>query len=1114
MLVFGLILGGAIQTESRAASYGLDLDLSRLRFDWFEESETFASIAVVDVIQDRRGFIWVGTRDGIYRHDGLRFLRYRSGANERRSLPHNRVEMFYEDKSGRLWVGLQRGVVCYEPETDRFEQVVVEGFNGRVTGFAETDRGELLALVEDFGLCRREPNGVFRRLDIDIQPRCNSLLADEELGFLIGGAEGVQVWGKDLTLKRSFKTDESFELPGQAFVKSLARLSENTFWIGTNQVGSWILDLDTGEYKKVESVFKEEDLVGSVLVDIRGDVLVGTTSGLTVYSSEGERKKTYRNVGYSASSIQPGTVYALRADREGNLWVGTSRGGLSIVRNSKAFYGIDINSSLPLSKRKVTSFIQDSQNRFWVGYHNEGIDILDLDTSKKRFVDASEEDFALIGRGSVWDIVETGDGTVWVGTNRGGLSMLKAGETEFTRFVPDPDEGNSIQGYDVRVILPDEKGNLWLAIHGRGFDYFDRAKGRFTNYKNPQGAWVEDLALDKNGALWIGSSSGLSRLDKGANGPVSYSSDADDENSLSDGHVVCLHIDSLDTLWVGTRNGLCVYNRGQDDFTRYSLDDGLPGTSIRSIVESAEGEVWVATSEGLARFDRESEAFKTFRQYDGLLSDQFVERSSFRSKDGVIFMGCEKGVVTFRPEEIETSQTPPEVLVTGISVENVMQDSYGTEESVLSQTPFTADSIVLPPGKKAFGFQFAALDYLSAGRNEFEYKLEGFDQDWIKNYGQASCSYTNIPPGSYVFRVRASNSDGVWNETGVALAVVLQPFFWQTLWFKVAVVVVLVLIVVLGIKWRLARLARQKAVLIKTVSERTQELQGALKKLEAQKEKIEDQNLELIDHRENLEELIQQRTSELQVAKEKAEESDRLKSAFLENISHEIRTPMNAIIGFVNVLRGGDCDEEEQEECLQIIEENGDSLTNMIDGIIELSLLESQKVVLEPECVHVREFFEKWLVQLKAELQIHGKRDIAVNLNLGAELDADLEMRVDRARFDQVVGQLLQNAVKFTDRGEISLSCEVCRGEADTLMVGVEDTGVGIPKEKLDSVFNLFRKIVGEKNRLYRGTGLGLAIVKRVVDLMEGEIHVESEVGRGTRFLFRLPLKVSMVDKG
>ncbi|MBK1878614.1 ligand-binding sensor domain-containing protein [Pelagicoccus mobilis] len=1110
--LFGLVVFLVSFCSLQAKTRPLDLDLERLQFDWFEESETFASIAVIDVLQDHRGFVWVGTRDGIYRYDGRRFLRYRSGANERRELPHNRVNTFYEDSNGRLWVGLQRGVVFYDPDLDVFVPCEIEWYNGSVSGFAETSKGELLVLGEALGLGRLEEDGVFRRLDLEIQGRASVLLLDDELGFLIGGERGIQIVDDDLNIVGSFGEGAEFLKQRKSFVRALARVSPSSFWVGTNQEGSWILDLESGDFQKVPAKRKDEDLVGTVTVHENGDVLVGTTAGVTIFSPEGERKKMYRNVGYSTASIQPGTVYALSTDRQGNLWVGTSRGGLSVVRNSKAFSGIDQNSPIPLSKRKVTAILKDSSERLWVGYHNEGVDVLDFSLSSRTYLDPHEDVSGGLGRGSVWDIVETADGHIWIGTNRDGLAKLEPGQRKFQKFVPDEKGGNSIQGYDVRVILPDRKGNLWLAVHGRGFDYLDRESGEFTNYENPLSEWVEDLALDANGDLWIGSANGLSLLKEGASTFVDFTHDAADETSLSDGHVVCLYIDSSDTLWVGTKNGLCSMNREVGEFKRYSLAEGLPGASIRSINESRDNELWVATSEGLARYQKSSDSFKAFHKFDGLLSDQFVERSKFLGDDGLFYFGCEKGIVKFRPEEIEVSNEAPELVITGISVQHVNQDSYGREGDVLPRTPFTASEIVLPPGNNILGIEFAALDYLSAGRNEFEYMLEGFDEDWVANGQRADCFYTNMPPGDYLFRVRASNSDGVWNEAGISLPLRLLPFFWQTLWFKIAVVASLILLVIGIVRMRLATLAGQKERLQNTVSERTKDLEDALKALEYQKAQTEDQNLELIDHRENLEELITQRTFELQVAKEKAEESDRLKSAFLENISHEIRTPMNAIIGFVNVLRGGACEEEEKEEYLQIIEENGEYLTTMIDNIIELSLLESQKVALMPVATHLGQFFEKWNSYLLTELERQDKQEITVSFSPQEDLDPETFVEVDCARLDQIMGQLLENAIKFTDHGTISLSYEVSKGATDTLMIAVEDTGVGIPQEKLNSVFNLFRKIIGEKKRLYRGTGLGLAIVKRVVDLMEGEIRVESEIEKGTRFILRVPLSQPFVD--
>ncbi|MBD5779284.1 hypothetical protein IEN85_07245 [Pelagicoccus sp. NFK12] len=1084
-----------------------------LRFDWFEESEGFGSIAVVALHQDSFGFVWIGTREGIYRYDGERFLEFRSDVEEPFRIPQNAVNRFFEDSRGRLWVGMEGGVIHYDYSQERFVEHEVDGFLYSVALFIERGDGRLHILNQNGALLELDDTGRFRELSSGEEDWARCSFVSDAGSVFVGGRFGIRQYSGEFELLRDFDASAILEDEVNTYFTALALGDDGrTLWAGTTRYGVWLLDTETGDYRQLPSNNLDADRVGTILVDERGYVLVGTTAGLSVYSREGEFVRSYQWSRYDPKSIPTGTVYSMLYDRQGNLWVGTSRGGLSIVRNTKAFRSIDSSDAgeLSLSKQKVTALYQDSRSRLWVGYHNESLDRLDFEKGESLYFDAHLESPGALGRGTVWDIAETSDGRMWIGSNRGGLSVLEAGASSFIRYRPDESRADWIPGIDVRGILPDGEENLWLNVHGVGIAHFDRERLTFRRYENLGRYWGEDFLLDAEGCLWVGTTEGLSVLLPGANAFVAWPPDGDSElGGELDEHIVCLSEDSRGQLWIGTRKGLKVLSKDRKSVKSYTRADGLPSVSIRSVVESLEGEIWVGTSGGLARFDAQGENFRAFFKGDGLLSNEFTERAAILDNEGFLLMGCEKGIVRFKPESIELNLVPPKVLVTGVNVNGEPVYPKTKQGAILKASPLVSEEVVFPAGVSSFGFRFAALDYISDGRVSYEYRLEGFDEQWVRNGSRSDCSYTNIVPGKYVFRVRASNSDGIRNDEGVSLAVTVLPFFWQTDWFLAGVVAILILAFVYILRLRTAGLARQRALLQVSIDEKTRDLQRALRELELQKAQMEDQNMELLDHRENLEELVEQRTSELVVAKERAEEADRLKTAFLENISHEIRTPMNAIMGFVNILRTSDVDEEEEKEYLSIVEQNGETLTRLIDDIIELSILETSPGELRSEATDIHAFFQKWHAYLAKELQLAEKKGIEAKLSFQGKSKAKVLVALDPVRVGQILKNLLDNAAKFTDEGVVEIRYGL---EDQALFFEVSDTGIGIPENKLAEVFTLFRKIRGTQKRLFRGTGLGLAMVKRVVDLIGGEIKLESEEGKGTRVFLRVPVKDLIVE--
>ncbi len=393
-------------------------------------------------------------------------------------------------------------------------------------------------------------------------------------------------------------------------------------------------------------------------------------------------------------------------------------------------------------------------------------------------------------------------------------------------------------------------------------------------------------------------------------------------------------------------------------------------------------------------------------------------------------------------------------------------------------------------------FQFAALHYAQPSLNKYAYYLEGFEKDWNYTGNQRSATYTNLDPGNYTFRVKASNNDGIWSDKEVALNILIKPPWWETLFVKITIPILMVLIILGIFRIRLSLLKYQKKVLQQTVDKRTEEIQEASTLLEERQEEIMMQNEELLKHRNNLEELVEVRTFQLEKAKQKAEESDRLKSSFLANMSHEIRTPMNAILGFSSLLNETEFNEAEKEGFIRTIKSNGETLMVLIDDILDISMIESNQLILNPQ------YFDVNNVLTELENFYRLKNDHGLIIEFVNSKDKELILNIDPVRFRQVMSNLLSNALKYTNKGFIKFGYEKKENE---IRFFVSDSGIGIDPKYSANIFDNFYKIEPQSNQVYRGTGIGLAICKRLVELLNGTIWVESKPGYGSNFFFTIP---------
>jgi len=1084
----------------------------KLRFDILDINESFSSISVSTLHQDQQGFIWIGTQDGLYRYDGYQLKEFRHHTQDESSIQNNAIQSIHEDKAGLLWVGTNQGVSTFDPEYGKFTNHLINGEITPCVGMAADSDGSLFVITDRGLLCKyNEQQKTFDAVSLSIFGIVHSFFIDSKDRLWIGNNTGVVLVSKRYGIEETIPITSSEPTSDSDNIEVITEGPQGRIWFGTNGKGCFIYDPTSRQLKRVPGEDPREKIVRSIVFTREGEALLGTTLGLVITNLDLEQRHYYPWDETRRLSIQQGTVNAMLLDHQGNLWAGTSRGGVSIITNGKAFnewshWILDPNS---LSKEKVTMIARDKLERVWVGYHNDGVDMFSPDLSMKTTFDPLKTSKEGIGLGSVWALSHARDGKVWIGTSRSGLQLLDPSTGIAKHFNNVPDDPESIMGDDVRCIVEDPNGGLWLSIHGKGVDYFDPDSGDFTHFSSFASAWIEDMLLDDQGQLWVSHHAGVEIVHHQRGIVSSFTHVPDSPHSLSNQEVLCLFQDRLGRIWAGTLDGLNQYDPSINGFIRYGSEQGIIDSSIRSIEDDAKGRLWLGTGKGLLRWNPSNHEAHLFTKADGLRSNELVARSSHQDDDGKLYFGSERGICSFYPNAIRLNQHAPQVYITGLSVFN--QHILPSDDTdILEKSLSYAKNIELPPGMNSLSFEFVAINYISTENNQYAYQLEGFDNDWIYCGDRRTASYTNLAPGKYRFHVKASNNDGIWNQNGTSINVIIQPWFWQTPWFIVLCILTTIAGIVITFRLRIRSTRLRNLHLESKIQNKTRELTLALKHLKDQKEKIDTQNSELLQHRVNLEDMVKERTHELEEAKRRAEDSERLKDSFLANMSHEIRTPMNAIMGFIEIIRHTRLEPDELEHYLEIIERNGDALLVLIDDILDLSRLESGNVKIHLEPCLISDLIQD--LHEQHENSIRNTHQDRVKLLLDYPRAQRLSIDTDPTRLRQVLNNLLENATKFTEQGYIRLGYKVQRSQNDkgNITFFVEDSGIGIATESQQHIFSRFGKVEDCKKKLYPGTGLGLAITSKIVALLKGKISVQSTPGKGSRFEVTLPYKTKI----
>lgn len=1041
---------------------------------FFSTDKELSNSLVNQVYQDRKGYIWIATEDGLNKFDSTRFSIYRHNKGDSTSLKNNYVRTLYEDSRGNFWIGCINGLQIYDRSTDTFREVNIYRNNAKVnphiTGIVERRNGEIWMSTSGQGvICIKQSNNDDFHITIgtDLMERMNSnylnaIFEDSKNNLWIATEDKGLFWfSPQSNALHQFKAP--FNLPGDD-VSSICEDRKGNIFVGTLTNGVFCLSNTINGYaESFKSISYKNNITLNVKTLILGDqdnLFIGTDGdGLKVYNAVKNIIEDYE-VNAAPFDFSKSKVHSILKDRDKNLWLGIFQKGLILIPgaiNKFDYYGYKSVKTNTIGSNCVMSIWRDNQGVTWVGTDNDGLYAVDDEGQQQKHFSNRNSSVP----GTVMAIYGDSNNDLWLGSYTNGFAKMnkRTGQCEYitSSFVNRPGSEK------ISCIAEDNDKYLWVGTYGTGIQRFNLETKQMTFFESTReenadwtinrlpNDWINCIIRGRDGLMWIGTYNGLACYNTEKQTFINYLN----RNNLLPGYVVFSLLESSNGhIWIGTTQGLVRFNKSNEEFTYYTVSDGLPSEVICGLAEDERGNVWISTHLGLSKLIVNQHKFVNYYAADGLQGNEFSRGAVFKDYKGKMYFGGTNGVTTFYPNEIMELQRDLRIMITEFYLASraVRKGDKSGSNIITGTSVMDSDAFVLAYDQNTFSLEFSAFEFNNPERIIYQYKIEELGSDWVSTHsGINRVTFSNLNPGKYTFKIRATDHDNL-SETKSVLIHITPPWY-QTTWAITIWILIGCLILFLFVMFILSRLRHRQQILEK-------------------------------EHQEQLSEA---------------------KLQFFINISHEIRTPMTLIISpLEKLLMEGDL--SKQPVYLRIYR-NAQRILRLINQLMDIRKLDKGQMHLKFRETDIVGFIDDLMQTFEYQAE---KKNIRFTFQHN---DEKLMVWIDLNNFDKVLMNVLSNAFKYTpEGGEINVQLftgynENARGPLKRYFeIQVSDTGIGINKDEIEQIFERFYQVNNNVTNSNFGTGIGLHLARSLVTLHHGIIKAENKEEGGTRFIIRVPL--------
>jgi signal transduction histidine kinase/ligand-binding sensor domain-containing protein/DNA-binding response OmpR family regulator len=1062
-------------------------------FSHLDNTNGLSDNEVVSIFKDGRGFLWIGTNLGLNRYDGINFKAYKYETNDPYSPYCDLVKSIAEDVHGNLWLfGAGNSYILYDWRTEIF----INNTDSILTAMGLPPQPSKIEIDKDKNFFLVYPQKGVYKYDIESKSITQYHQSESNSDFDVSDIADIKIQGyfiwalhKNGILERLNtetglvdarnvyfqKNSQNATIPKSIFIDS-----DSDVWVypGIDDKGIAFLNLRQNQWTILDTKSKpalSNSFARCIIEDSNRQMWIGTDhGGVNLFDKKKNTIEVIENNIYNKNSIGQNSIISLYCEDNGTVWVGTYKNGISYYnpnmfkfKKSPLFHVFNQNAEV----FDCNSLYRDKNDNLWIGTNGNGLIRYNVRSGAMQRFRNNPNDPKSISSDIITSIFQDSKQTLWVGTFLGGLNAYNG--QNFKRFQINENNPNSLSSKSVYGLAEDNDNNLWIATLGGGIDCLNPDRSIFTHYNTTNSELLSDYILsiftdfEKN--IYFGSDAGIYTIQKDQKKITPYFEAPSYMDSLTTSSSNYIMVDSRGLLWIATNKGINIYDPTAKRFKYITVADGLPGNAVVSLAEDDGGNIWAGTRNGVACIyctfqDRAlGYSLALFDANDGLPSSVFNTNAVFKDKDGLIYMGTIGGYVSFDPKEIVFNRNIPKPRFTDLIIANqtIRPNVEYNGRIVIAQSIASLNEVILKHGETNFTILFSALNFIHSPKNRYKYMFEGLDKQWITiTNGVGAASYSNLNSGAYTLTVYAGNEDNVWSSEPIMLRIVVKPPLWLSWWAYVIYVVIAAFLIRLLIKYMLNRQREEY--------EQTQKISEA----------------------------------------NKLHEVDELKFKFFTNISHEFKTPLTLIISPLEKLMKSPVYEMEKST-VDIMYKNANGLLSMVNEILDFRKFDLNKMSLNMSKGDMVEFAKGICISFKS---LAAEKSIKLTFTTYLQ---DLQMEFDGEKMHKIITNLISNAFKYTEEGQIDISVGISESLHDSndatpskfMNLKVSDTGIGIESKYLDKIFDRFFRIENTGKHSQPGTGVGLHLVSEFVKLHGGEASVESTEGKGSIFTVLIPIR-------